>query len=305
MWKLISAYFVSWLAAVTGIPASDISWRMFFLRNNRRQTTLPLLDPYASQRTDRRKIFARAAIAGTVAVGLYALSWGYRYWTVTLTINDIWLEQNISEKVSKQLTDAGKLPPADVFFDEAVRPEYLDKYGIGPMKTFLDSAGYFSPSGTNWELWWFPTKVAAVLWLAPPKVKPDPFRIWKEVEIVDEYYARNSASANLVAVVAGAEAASAEVKQSSHFITLAFAIAGLLTGIIAALIWSDSARVEIPAPYEPGGIPPGPEVENVGWTVGIMQAYSEASRLSKKAAIWTALSVVLNGIAAVLGALSW
>lgn len=79
------------------------------------------------------------------------------------------------------------------------------------------------------------------------------------------------------------------------------AIAGLATGFVAAAIWAKSAKVAVADPYQPGGIPPAPDVEQTGWVVGMLQAYSETASLNFRAARWTAISVVLNGLAAVLG----
>jgi hypothetical protein len=71
----------------------------------------------------------------------------------------------------------------------------------------------------------------------------------------------------------------------------------------------DLARlVAIVDPYPIGGIPPGPEAEQIGWTGGMLEAFSAAATLNFRAARWTAASVVLNGLAAVLGTLpdlSW
>jgi hypothetical protein len=79
------------------------------------------------------------------------------------------------------------------------------------------------------------------------------------------------------------------------------AVVGLLTGIIAARIWWRAAMVPVAELYTDGFIPPGPEAEIQGWTVGLLGAFSEAASLNKNAAKWTAVSVVLNGAAAVLG----
>ena len=85
------------------------------------------------------------------------------------------------------------------------------------------------------------------------------------------------------------------------YLAFGLAFAGLITGLWAAFIWAKAARVEVAAPYGPGQIPPGPDVENIGWTIGLLQAVVDGSQLNFRAARWTAISVALNGLAAVTG----
>jgi hypothetical protein len=62
------------------------------------------------------------------------------------------------------------------------------------------------------------------------------------------------------------------------------ALAGLITGIIAAATWAKAAKVAVAAPYGLGSIPPAPDVEIQGWTIGMLGPFSENARLNFRAA---------------------
>jgi hypothetical protein len=55
---------------------------------------------------------------------------------------------------------------------------------------------------------------------------------------------------------------------------LVFAVAGLVTAIIAALYWWASERLSAETP---GGIPPVPEAENESWLGSALEAWRKAS----------------------------
>jgi hypothetical protein len=82
--------------------------------------------------------------------------------------------------------------------------------------------------------------------------------------------------------------------------------AGLGTGITAAVYWYWSSKVSIDPgwgyPGRPGPAEPGdPEAQQIAWTGATINAFS---RLNRKASLWTAASVAINSIAAVIGMLA-
>ena len=71
--------------------------------------------------------------------------------------------------------------------------------------------------------------------------------------------------------------------------------AGLATGFVAALYWYGSSTVSV----EPGWYGMEPVIREAAiqdWIAGLLQAGSEAARLNKIAALWTAATVVLGAI---------
>jgi hypothetical protein len=99
---------------------------------------------------------------------------------------------------------------------------------------------------------------------------------------------------------------------------LVFALAGLLTGLIAAFHWWGASKVKVRDPNLPGGSREDQrkEKENrkkfeqatgirgdvAAWFITIEVAYKMSSDWNRKAALWTALSVLMNALSAILGA---
>jgi hypothetical protein len=85
---------------------------------------------------------------------------------------------------------------------------------------------------------------------------------------------------------------------------LAIAIAALATGLLATWNWYQASRIRIfPIWQRVGGI------EQLGGdpvalSFGIMQAVQEASSYSQKGAFWTAVSVTLCGLSALVSSLA-
>lgn len=82
-------------------------------------------------------------------------------------------------------------------------------------------------------------------------------------------------------------------------ITIA-AIAGLATGIRAALLWFNASKVTI----DPICIPSSAIGATISISAATVDSYQESSALNARAAGWTALSVVFNVGASFLSVLN-
>ena len=74
-------------------------------------------------------------------------------------------------------------------------------------------------------------------------------------------------------------------------------LAATCAGLWSAWLWYTSSKVEIaPTWVKYGGIePPGDTAgSGVGWIVGILEASSKAADCNRRAALWTAGSVLLG-----------
>jgi hypothetical protein len=86
-----------------------------------------------------------------------------------------------------------------------------------------------------------------------------------------------------------------------RFVAIGLAIAALAAGLVAARYWYQSSVVKIDPAWQMEIR--GPVDKNImGWVSGVMIAFTTASRLNRKAALWTAASVVLGAVSAVIGA---
>lgn len=98
-----------------------------------------------------------------------------------------------------------------------------------------------------------------------------------------------------------------------RYASLAFALAGFLAGMMAAFHWWGSTKVKVRDPFtsideyekehrkkfeEATGI----RGDIAGWFIRIEIAYVMAADWGRKAAGWTAVSVLLNAISAILAA---
>lgn len=83
------------------------------------------------------------------------------------------------------------------------------------------------------------------------------------------------------------------------------ASAGLVTGLIAAWFWLCASKVPVQPTWAKNGIraePFDPDQARMSEIGGLFEAGQESARLNAKAAIWTAISVILSGASAVVGA---
>ena len=93
-----------------------------------------------------------------------------------------------------------------------------------------------------------------------------------------------------------------------RWMVFAFALSALVTGLVAAWRWYQSSQVPLAPgwtlPGQGGGIEPLDEAcKAIGWSMAILQSQAEAAALNRKAALWTAGSVLLGGLSAAIGSL--
>lgn len=81
------------------------------------------------------------------------------------------------------------------------------------------------------------------------------------------------------------------------------------TGLMAAWRWYQSSKVQIdPGWWQPGSgrpiEPVGESAKAMDWSVATLKAFNEASALNKKAAVWTAASVLFAAAASLVNTVS-
>jgi len=90
------------------------------------------------------------------------------------------------------------------------------------------------------------------------------------------------------------------------FAGIATAVAALISGLIAAWYWYRSSKVQIEPMWPQGSMglvePGDAEASQGGWIGGTLMAFSVSADLNSKAALWTAVSVVLAAISSILSA---
>lgn len=86
-------------------------------------------------------------------------------------------------------------------------------------------------------------------------------------------------------------------------ISIALAIAGLFTGLIAARYWYKASIV----PVDPDWETEPADIEGLGslrgWSTATLVALIESSNLNKTAALWTAAAVVFSTLSSLVGSL--
>ncbi|HVA92207.1 MAG TPA: hypothetical protein VNL71_20465 [Chloroflexota bacterium] len=82
-------------------------------------------------------------------------------------------------------------------------------------------------------------------------------------------------------------------------------LGAFVAGLLAARYWWRASRVDVVNPsYDPHtGVAPNPDYEQMGWTVGTLQAIAEAGRLNAIAAKLTAAAVLLGTVGNLVGVL--
>lgn len=85
-------------------------------------------------------------------------------------------------------------------------------------------------------------------------------------------------------------------------LALTSACSGFAFGLIAAYYWWLASRVET-MPMWGDFEPVDPSQSQAGWIVGMMSAASESARLNQRAAVLTAVAIVLTTASGVLGLL--
>lgn len=83
--------------------------------------------------------------------------------------------------------------------------------------------------------------------------------------------------------------------------TLVFVLFGLITGLYAAFWWLRASCVQVDPEWTITGEPVDRVASNQDWIVAAMESMSKSADLNRRAALWTAASVMLNAIAATIG----
>jgi len=78
--------------------------------------------------------------------------------------------------------------------------------------------------------------------------------------------------------------------------------AGLGTGLRAAYLWLESAKIEV-IPVWGHSEPAETAASMMGWIAGQLNANTEVAKLNARAARWTAAAVMLSGVGGLLGIL--
>lgn len=84
---------------------------------------------------------------------------------------------------------------------------------------------------------------------------------------------------------------------------LILALAGFVVGILAAVIWLQASRVFV-SPQWGDSEPRDPVMSQAGWILGLLQASTESARLNRRAAMLTAIAVLLTTVSGVAGLLT-
>lgn len=85
--------------------------------------------------------------------------------------------------------------------------------------------------------------------------------------------------------------------------TILLGALGGISGLVAARYWLKSSK--IPALATGGGFEPlETEDKALGWALGSIEAFTESSTLNRKAARWTAISVLLSTLSCFTGSLA-
>jgi hypothetical protein len=82
------------------------------------------------------------------------------------------------------------------------------------------------------------------------------------------------------------------------------AMAALAAGFVAAIYWYRSSRVQVVPDWPEGAfglVEPGEtRASDLGWITGTLTAFSKSADLNAKAALWTAVSVVLAALSSII-----
>lgn len=85
-----------------------------------------------------------------------------------------------------------------------------------------------------------------------------------------------------------------------RLVALFLAVLGFAVGMVAAGYWLRASRVDA-APVWGDGEPVDPVMSQGGWIAGLLQASSQSARLNQRAAVLTAVAVVLTTGSGVAG----
>ena len=86
--------------------------------------------------------------------------------------------------------------------------------------------------------------------------------------------------------------------------SIALALVASATGIRSAWLWHRASRVQVMPMWETDGRiePLDPTNAQAEWIVALLQTATKAGDLNRKAAVWTAATILLSTIASLVGA---
>jgi hypothetical protein len=88
--------------------------------------------------------------------------------------------------------------------------------------------------------------------------------------------------------------------ENMHLLAIVAALIGFALGLVSAYYWWLASRIET-MPVWGDREPVDPILSQGGWIAGMMNAASESARLNQKAAVFTAIAVLLSTGSAVIG----
>jgi hypothetical protein len=88
-------------------------------------------------------------------------------------------------------------------------------------------------------------------------------------------------------------------------VSISLAVCALVSGLVAAFYWYQSSIVKAdPGWTRDNQEPVVQELKQMAWNSAILAASTTSADLNKTAALWTALSVALGGVANIVGSLA-
>jgi hypothetical protein len=91
-------------------------------------------------------------------------------------------------------------------------------------------------------------------------------------------------------------------------ISILLALAALITGLVGAFYWFKSSMVPIDRwgrEEHPGPFPPHEhQAAHTLYLFGMLEAARQTARLNMKAALWTAVAVILSGVSSIFSSLA-
>ena len=92
------------------------------------------------------------------------------------------------------------------------------------------------------------------------------------------------------------------------WLSLVLATGACITGLVAARLWYKASEVQIDSGSQPPGTggpiePAAKAAQAIVWSVTTIQAFNAVANLNRKAAFWTAASIMLTALSAIYAAM--